>query len=74
MKSSNQYVIREFVFITIIAEGLYTYQQVNVYLKSIQRFIYLVRPREFFFFFFFLVTLQQRSRYLYREIIFSRLD
>lgn len=53
MKSSNQYVIREFVFITIIAEGLYTYQQVNVYLKSIQRFIYLVRPREFFFFFFF---------------------
>ena len=49
MKSSDQYVIREFVFITIIAEGLYTYQQVNIHLKSIQRFIYLVRARDFVF-------------------------
>ena len=50
MKSSDQYVIREFVFITIIAEGLYTYQQVNIHLKSIQRFIYWVRPGEVFLF------------------------
>lgn len=49
MKSSDQYVIREFVFITIIAEGLYTYQQVNIHLKSIQRFIYFVRARDFVF-------------------------
>ena len=49
MKSSDQYVIREFVFITIIAEGLYTYQQVNIHLKSIQRFIYWVHASFFFF-------------------------
>ena len=29
-------MIREFVFITIIAEGLYTYEQDNIHLTSIQ--------------------------------------